>query len=400
MPYITKIHVHNHYRVGDLVLDLSGPPGPDAPFRHLILTGPNAAGKSTILLRISEEIRENWRGNSTRAGLKSNTTPIGKSPDQVALAQEKLATLFHVALDWSGPISNLAPELNTGRLISAYLPAQRKFVPNSVTGPNRLSYGHVAPHQLIASQLKQYLVNQNVQARLARYDDPAASYAIFDWLESFEQSLADLYGLPGLKMDFDRQKFDIQFREPDGTHYAFDQLADGHSSVLQILGELILRTSASKEPVPDTTKPEGVVLIDELDTHLHPSLQERILPFLAGLFPRVQFLVATHSPAIISSAANAVVFDLGTKDRVLSEHLRGTPYGRLMTTHFGLETDFDIASTDHLRRLDELSQKPNPTEAEREELRTLAESLRQTSHSLALEVWNRLEVERIERGDS
>ena len=64
-----------------------------------------------------------------------------------------------------------------------------------------------------------------------------------------------------------------------------------------------------KNQLSDYNK-EGVVLIDEIETHLHIELQRKILPFLTEFFPRLQFIVCTHSPYVLTSISNAVVFDL------------------------------------------------------------------------------------------
>ena len=55
---------------------------------------------------------------------------------------------------------------------------------------------------------------------------------------------------------------------------------------------------------------EGVVLIDELETHLHVELQRKILPFLTEFFPRIQFIITTHSAYILNSISNACIYDL------------------------------------------------------------------------------------------
>ena len=78
---------------------------------------------------------------------------------------------------------------------------------------------------------------------------------------------------------------------------------------------------------------EGVVLVDEIDTHLHPSLQKQVLPFLTTLFPRLQFIVTTHSPFILNSIDNAVVYDLQNDIR-LDENLMGVSYSGIMEGYF------------------------------------------------------------------
>ena len=55
---------------------------------------------------------------------------------------------------------------------------------------------------------------------------------------------------------------------------------------------------------------QGIVLVDELETHLHIELQKKILPFLTEFFPKLQFIVTTHSPYILNSVSNAKAYDL------------------------------------------------------------------------------------------
>jgi len=104
--------------------------------------------------------------------------------------------------------------------------------------------------------------------------------------------------------------FNIPGREP--FRLVDNQLSDGFSSVLQLVSELLLRmeaVTAGSYEVP------GIVLIDEIETHLHIKLQKAILPFLTDFFPNIQFIVTTHSPFVLTSLNDAVVFDLESKSR-------------------------------------------------------------------------------------
>ena len=85
--------------------------------------------------------------------------------------------------------------------------------------------------------------------------------------------------------------------------------------------------------------PEGIVLIDEPETHFHIEMQYEIFPLLTELFPKIQFIIATHSPAIISSVKNALVFDLSSKKEVSGWQV-GSSYSELMIKHFGLQNEF------------------------------------------------------------
>lgn len=60
----------------------------------------------------------------------------------------------------------------------------------------------------------------------------------------------------------------------------------------------------------------GVALIDEIDAHLHVSLQRGIFPFLCNSFKNVQFIVTTHSPFIITSVHDAVIYDMTVPEQI------------------------------------------------------------------------------------
>ena len=61
---------------------------------------------------------------------------------------------------------------------------------------------------------------------------------------------------------------------------------------------------------------EGIVLIDEIETHLHIGLQKTILPFLIRFFPNIQFIISTHSPYILNSVEDCAVYDLENRIRI------------------------------------------------------------------------------------
>lgn len=59
----------------------------------------------------------------------------------------------------------------------------------------------------------------------------------------------------------------------------------------------------------------GIIFIDEIETHLHLELQRRILELLTAIFPNIQFIVSTHSPFVLNSLENIVIYDL--EERIL-----------------------------------------------------------------------------------
>ena len=87
-------------------------------------------------------------------------------------------------------------------------------------------------------------------------------------------------------------------------------LSTGYRAILSMIMELAYRASVLNPTMQDFSELEGVVLIDEIDAHLHPKWQWKILDAIRQVFPRVQFIIATHSPIVISSVKDAHIIKL------------------------------------------------------------------------------------------
>lgn len=112
---------------------------------------------------------------------------------------------------------------------------------------------------------------------------------------------------------------EVRFRDGNGVPIAVEQLSDGFRSIMSMTFELIRQMTRVFTPAEifdsaDATKIKvpGVVLIDEVDAHLHPSWQHRVGGWFRAHFPRMQFLVTTHSPIICQAADVGSVFRLAT----------------------------------------------------------------------------------------
>ena len=111
-------------------------------------------------------------------------------------------------------------------------------------------------------------------------------------------------------------------------------MSAGFAAVLDIVVDLIMRMEKHTGEVFRFDQP-GIVLIDEIETHLHIELQRRILPFLTTLFPNIQFIVNTHSPMILQSIENVVIYDLEKKILVNQpQGLTDVPYTGIVENYF------------------------------------------------------------------
>ena len=92
----------------------------------------------------------------------------------------------------------------------------------------------------------------------------------------------------------------------NGEYKTIDDLSAGYQSVLNLILDLAYRMAILNPDEGDNIpNADGIVLIDEIDSNLHPKWQWRIIEALTETFPNVQFIAATHSPIIVSSCKNA-----------------------------------------------------------------------------------------------
>jgi predicted ATP-dependent endonuclease of OLD family len=219
------------------------------------------------------------------------------------------------------------------------------------------------PSERENTKFVQYIVNLKFDSLLAKVDnDIESSVKIDNWFENFEKQLKKLFEADNLQLIFDRKNYNFYIQIGNNEPFTLNQLSDGYSAVLSIITELILRMEATGNKAYDL---QGVVLIDEIETHLHVALQKKIMPFLCAFFPKIQFIVTTHSPFVISSLENAVVCDLERKE-VISEDLTGYSYNALVESYFDTD-EYSQAIKEKLYRYKFLSEQETLSDDEEDE---------------------------------
>ena len=97
-----------------------------------------------------------------------------------------------------------------------------------------------------------------------------------------------------------------------GKEIRVDMLSDGEKCTLALLGDLARRLVLANPNAENPLEGEGIVLIDEIELHMHPSWQRRILKVLREVFPNIQFIVTTHSPQVLGEVNDDyVIVSLG-----------------------------------------------------------------------------------------
>lgn len=107
-----------------------------------------------------------------------------------------------------------------------------------------------------------------------------------------------------------------------------DQLSGGQRAVLALAADLAWRMAQGNPHLDGPLRSEAIVLIDEVELHLHPSWQQRILNDLRRTFPNAQFIVSTHSPQVLTTVEPKHIIELAREDgRIVAGSVDGWTYG-------------------------------------------------------------------------
>jgi hypothetical protein len=314
-PWLGAICIHNNYVHRNLRIPIDGSaPQPS----HLVLTGRNASGKSATLRLLWEElIHGHWGGRFAQLR--------GQAPEQ---AEEASRALLGgqpcVEPEFQDDLLDVSTERAAGRLLGAFLSPTRRLETEIVRGPSAIDWRDTRLKQDAARLMMQHLVNRRTAQAFASERGQTRQYhELQSWFESLTGIFRRLLDEPRLELVFNSDQFRFDFRLGTGSLTPFEHLPDGYASLLKIWAELELGLEAARETHPEVSNWTGIALIDEIEAHLHLELQESVFPVLTQLFPQFQFIVSTHSPAVLASVGNATVFDLSTRQSIRGSSLRG-----------------------------------------------------------------------------
>lgn len=180
------------------------------------------------------------------------------------------------------------------------------------------------------------------------------------------------------------------FVEENGRKIPLERLSDGYRGTLAWIGDLIRRLF---DAYPDSDNPlheRGVVLVDEIDLHLHPKWQRSIVGDIRKLFPNLQFIVTTHSPFIAQGllpADKIIVLERSSRTGAVTARedsgaLESWSADQILSSYFGLKdgtrgdkTLKDEARYERLLDLEASGTLTDKTRAELDKLRTRLENI-------------------------
>ncbi len=337
--FITHIQVHSSRNVKDFSIPLS-----NEKRQHLIITGKNGSGKTSLLeeikkflIQIQDDLMSHVASTKLKE-LKKQEKLLSQKPNDKVIKSRIKDIKGMLLLYWGGTeitfstsIKDIHKMIENGQFILAYFDSKRFSNLHVPTGINKIQLKTNYQLEDTANvDFIQYLVNLKADRSFAKDDNELDTVEQIDeWFNNFEKCLQDIFGFAELQLKFDRKTYNFQIITNELEPFSFNNLSDGYSAIISIVSELILRMEAHEVKSYDL---EGVVLIDEIETHLHVELQKKILPFLTNFFPKIQFIVTTHSPFVLSSIANATICDLETQ--IVTNDLSNYSYDALIESYF------------------------------------------------------------------
>ena len=322
--FISEIDIEKLYHLSDIKIKLDS-----NKRQHLLLTGKNGSGKTSLLLEIEKFLRAindeklsqvfdqypTWINEAKKKVLSAS------SDSEKYAADKDLKQCLGFLKKYSDGVQinlnqyeGLEMMYHNGKFITAYFPSERKaqfMRPNGVENITlENTYGI---DESAGDILLKYMVHLKTQQAYARNEgDQTTANQIQKWFDRFDSALQILLDEESIHIEYDYKKYNFKIRQNGREPFSFNELSDGYSSVIYIVSDLILRMDKNwlLEDKISEYDYQGIVLIDELETHLHIELQKKIFPFLTKFFPRIQFIVTTHSPYILNSISNAKAYDL------------------------------------------------------------------------------------------
>lgn len=279
-----------------------------------------------------------------------------------------------------------------GKFITAFFPANRTF--QIVRGDGAENVKLDKSYRINSEPgtlLHKYMVHLKTQQSYARNEgDMANVERIQKWFDRFEEALRILLDDKSISLEYNYKEYDFRIQEEGRNPFGLDELSDGYSSVVYIMADLILRMDQNWLLGDGLSKydTEGIVLIDELETHLHIDLQKKIMPFLVTFFPNIQFIVTTHSPYILNSISNAKAYDL--ERCVELEDLSVYSADGLAEGYFGAD-EYSDELKEKIERYKYLTEKNELAEEERAERAKLRCELKNIPQGLSQEARDKFE---------
>ena len=374
--YIKNIYIKQVRHLKDVSIPLE-----KEAYPHLMITGKNGSGKTSVLNAIAEHIEKvvNDKHKDFEAyekhieyfekQLKDNPQNALSLEQSLVWNKNQYKLFFGEVIVAFEDVDSLIRKYQDGNFIIAFYEAHRTIKklqePKNPTKPKLQDKWEIK--QTSTQEFLKFLADLKIQEALARNEKlERDANQIREWFVNFERLLGEIFQDKDLQLYFNYKDYSFKILTK-GKEFKFTELSDGFAAVLDIVVDLILKMQ-HKNQLIRVYECDGIVLVDEIETHLHLELQKVIMPLLTEIFPNIQFIVTTHSPFVLSSLSNAVAFDLEHQEII--EDLTEYSYESLAEGYFGVKTASSYMEM-HLDRLEELLKKEVLSLSEKSELKHL-----------------------------
>lgn len=347
--YITAIHVKDLRHLHGIDIQLS-----ENERCHLLITGKNGSGKTTLLEAIAHYLETliTVDSNSTQKALEksirqdennlkfaqehNNKEVVEDTKKRLEFYRERLKSLYGALTVDFADETQFKQSVNNGDFIIAYYKDYRN--PHFIEPISPELPDYRVNNKLTAeakdNQFLKLLVHYKVQGAMEGFEgNGGQAKRITEWFDKFKVILRRLFNDEHLEIRFNPRDYTFTMTDSQGKSFRFTQLPAGYRAALDIISGLIFKMQG-KGQVNLSFDQEGIVLIDEVETHLHLSMQKEIMPILTTIFPNIQFIVSTHSPFVLSSVKNAEAIDLENPGNTISD-LTDYSYEALAEGYFG-----------------------------------------------------------------
>lgn len=353
--FVSSVKINKVRHLKNIKIELS-----NQKKKHLILTGKNGSGKTSLLDAMSV-----WLDSVTNYGTLNDDCGV--------------------ELEMNGPLNAISLSFKQGDFVAAYYQADRSFkaqVPRHVEKVV-LKNDYAVMEQPREDFIKYLLDLKMTQALAVSNGRSEKAQQIGRWFEKFQDLLKQILEEPSVQLEFDEDTFQFRITMAGREPFDFNTLSSGYAALLDIVVDLIMRMEKQTARVFDFTVP-GMVLIDEIETHLHLELQKKVLELLTTIFPNIQFIVSTHSPFVLNSLEDAVIYDL-EKRVLVKDGLSDVPYSGIVEGYFHADT-MSAALRKKYERYKYLAKKPTLTDNDFEEIADLELYLDEIPDYLALNI--------------
>ena len=398
--YITRLQIEKVRHLKNITI----PIGKDEK-KHLIITGKNGSGKTSLLDALAAFLEKEITGEFLDGVEKleevwKKVTADSPAPYLPGQSEESGQEKIDAELNHTFPESRKI--FYSGKCVLAYYKADRIFyasLPAHVEKVNLKDLYEI--NETPRQDFVKYLLDLKMTEALAVSGGKTEkAEQIREWFARLESLLRKIFEDDTLTLEFDEETFRFFIHMSGREKFDFNSMSSGYSAIWDIVADLMLRMEKQSQRTFRFDMP-GIVLIDEIETHLHLELQKKIMEILTGIFPNVQFIVTTHSPFILNSLENVVIYDL-ENHTLIENGLTEVPYEGIVEGYFQADSMSDELKG-KFERYKELTQKSDLTDDDLVEIAKLETYLDEIPDFLAWDVsteYRRMKLEFENREDA